>query len=255
MQKEVEPEEKRLRVLALVEGAPVVGDRDPERERFVWPDLVFKELLAIIGVIVLLIAWGLLVDAPLRAQADPAWTENPAKAPWYFLGLQELLVYFDPWLAGVVIPTLILLGLMAVPYLDITNPVSGQYRLGLRKKAGAIFLFGFGLWFALIIVGTFFRGPSWHFYWPWESWLLEKHAAEALRSLPAAVGAALLGLYYIGGMALPAIIDKGLLQRLGAVRYLIIVFLLLTMLFVLLKIVLRVVCGIKYVLITPFLNI
>jgi len=255
MPKETEPEEKRLRVLALVEGAPAAGERDPERERFVWPDLVFKELLAIIGIIVLLIVLGLLKDAPLRAQADPSWTENPAKAPWYFLGLQELLVYFDPWLAGVVIPTLILLGLMAVPYLDIVNPVSGQYGLGRRKKAGVVFLFGFGMWFALSIVGTFFRGPSWHFYWPWESWLAEKHASEALRSLPAWAGAALLGFYYIGGLALPAVIDKGLIQRFGAMRYLIIAFLLLTMLFVPLKIMLRVVFGIKYVLITPFLNI
>jgi hypothetical protein len=255
MQKETEPEEKRLRVLALVEGAPAARERDPARERFVWPDLVFKELLAVVGLIVLLIIWGLLVDAPLRAQADPAWTENPAKAPWYFLGLQELLVYFDPWLAGVVIPTLILLGLMAVPYLDSVHPIPGQYRLSQRKKACTIFLFGFCMWFALIIVGTFFRGPSWHFYWPWESWLVEKHASEALRSLSAVAGVALLGLYFIGGMVLPAVLNKGLLKRFGAIRYLIIVFLLLSMLFVPIKIVLRVVFGIKYVLITPFLNI
>jgi hypothetical protein len=255
MQKETEPEEKRLRVLALVEGTPAAGERDPARERFVWPDLVFKELLAVIGIIVLLIIWGLLVDAPLRAQADPAWTENPAKAPWYFLGLQELLVYFDPWLAGVVIPTLILLGLMAVPYLDSGHPISGQYRLGQRKKASMVFLFGFCMWFALIIVGTFFRGPSWHFYWPWESWRVEKHTAEALRSLSGFAGAALLGLYFIGGMVLPAVINKGVLKRFGTIRYLVSAFLLLTMLFIPIKILLRVVFGIKYVLATPLLNI
>jgi hypothetical protein len=195
------------------------------------------------------------VDAPLRAEADPSWTENPAKAPWYFLGLQELLVYFDPWLAGVVLPTLIVVGLMAVPYIDIYNPVSGQYGLSRRKKAGAIFLFGFFLWFALIIVGTFFRGPSWHFYWPWESWLVEKHAGEALWSLPAFVGAAFLGFYFIGGMLLPLIRDKGLLKRFGAIRYLITVFLLLTMFLIPIKIVLRLAFGIKYILITPFFNI
>jgi hypothetical protein len=202
-----------------------------------------------------LIIWALLLDAPLRAEADLSWTENPAKAPWYFLGLQELLVYFDPWLAGVVIPTLIVIGLMAMPYIDICNPVSGQYRLSKRKKASAIFLFGFVLWFSLIIVGTFFRGPSWHFYWPWESWLVEKRAGEALRSLPAFGGAAFLGLYYIGGMILPAVFDSGLLKRFGSVRYLIMVFLLLTMLLVPLKILLRLVFGIQYVLITPFFNI
>jgi hypothetical protein len=255
MEKTIASEEKRLRVLAVVEGASPVGSKAPAKERFVWPDLVFKEFLAAVGIIVALIIWALLVDAPLRAEADPSWTENPAKAPWYFLGLQELLVYFDPWLAGVVLPTLIVVGLMAVPYIDIYNPVSGQYGLSRRKKAGAIFLFGFFLWFALIIVGTFFRGPSWHFYWPWESWLVEKHAGEALWSLPAFVGAAFLGFYFIGGMLLPLIRDKGLLKRFGAIRYLITVFLLLTMFLIPIKIVLRLAFGIKYILITPFFNI
>jgi hypothetical protein len=255
MAKEIESEAKRLRVLAIVEGAPPAKAKVPAKERFVWPDLVFKELLAAIGIIVVLIIWALLADAPLRAQADPSWTENPAKAPWYFLGLQELLVYFDPWLAGVVIPTLIVLGLMAIPYIDIYNPLSGQYGLSKRKKACAIFLCGFFLWCALIIVGTFFRGPSWHFYWPWESWLVEKHAGEALRSLPAFAGAVLLGLYYIGGMMLPVILAKGLLKRFGSMRYLITAFLLLTMFLVPIKILLRLVFGIKYILITPFFNI
>jgi hypothetical protein len=255
MGKEIASEEKRLRVLAVVESASPARGKAPAKERFVWPDLVFKELLVAVGIIVVLIIWALLMDAPLRAEADPSWTENPAKAPWYFLGLQELLVYFDPWLAGVVMPTLVVLGLMAMPYIDIYNPVSGQYRLSKRKKAGVIFLFGFFLWFGLIVVGTFFRGPSWHFYWPWESWLVEKHAGEALQSLPAFAGAAFLGIYYIGGMMLPAMLDSGLLKRFGSVRYLITVFLLLTMFLVPIKILLRLVFGIKYVLITPFFNI
>ena len=254
-EKKRDSEEKRLRILAIVEGPSPDRSKAPGKERFVWPDLVFKELLAVIGITVVLIIWALLLDAPLRAQADPSWTENPAKAPWYFLGLQELLVYFDPWLAGVAIPTVIVLGLMAIPYIDTRNPISGQYQLSKRKKACGIFLFGFFLWFALIIVGTFFRGPSWHFYWPWESWLVEKHAAEALHSLPVFVGAAFLGLYFIGGMILPVIIDKGLFKRFGTIRYLIIVFLLLAMLLVLIKILLRLAFGIKYILITPFFNI
>jgi hypothetical protein len=255
MSENPESKSKRLRVLAIVEG-PASGKRKaPANERFVWPDLVFKELMVAIGVLVLLMVWALLVDAPLRAEADPSWTENPAKAPWYFLGLQELLVYFDPWLAGVAMPTLIVLGLMAIPYLDNLNPVAGRYRLAKRKKASLIFLLGFFLWFALIIVGTFFRGPSWHFYWPWESWLVEKHAGEALRSLPALAGAPLLGLYFIGGMVLPAIIDSKLLRRFGVIRYLIINFLLLCMLFIPVKILLRLAFGIKYVLITPIFNI
>jgi hypothetical protein len=255
MAEAIESEQKRLRVLAIVEGPSQTRGKVPAEERFVWPDLVFKELLAAVGILVVLIVWALWVDAPLRAEADPSWTENPAKAPWYFVGLQELLVYFDPWLAGVVLPTLIVFGLMAIPYIDIHNPIAGQYRLSGRKRAGTIFLFGFFLWFALIIIGTFFRGPSWHFYWPWESWLVEKHAGEALWSLPTFVGGAFIGLYYIGGLILPAIIDKTLLKRFGTIRYLVVGLLLLTMFFIPIKILLRLVLGIKYVLITPFFNI
>jgi hypothetical protein len=255
MANEIEPEKNRLRILAVVEGAAPPKGKAQTGERFVWPELVFKEFLAVIGIIVVLIVWALVVDAPLRAEADPSWTENPAKAPWYFVGLQELLVYFDPWLAGVVLPTLIVLGMIVIPYIDTHNPVSGQYRLSARKKAGTIFLFGFFLWFALIFIGTFFRGPGWHFYLPGESRLVEKHAGDALRSLPAFAGAAFLGLYFGGGMVLPAVIDRGLLKRFGTIRYLIIGFLLLTMLFVPIKILLRLVFGIKYILITPFFNI
>lgn len=255
MDKEKKPVEERLRLLALVEGNVPAGRKEKTDSRFVWPDLVFKELLAGIGILVLLIIWSLLIDAPLGPEADASWTENPAKAPWYFLGLQELLVYFDPWLAGVVIPTLILVGLMVIPYIDVSNPISGEYRILERKKASALFLFGFFLWFVLIIVGTFLRGPSWHFYWPWESWAIAKHAGEALWSLHWSAGVAFLGVFFLGGYLLLTKIYKELVQRLGIIRYMIIVFLLLFMLFVPVKIGLRLLFNIKYILITPYFNI
>jgi hypothetical protein len=84
---------------------------------------------------------------------------------------------------------------------------------------------------------------------------VEKHAGEALWSLPTFVGGAFIGLYYIGGLILPAIIDKTLLKRFGTIRYLVVGLLLLTMFFIPIKILLRLVLGIKYVLITPFFNI
>src|SRR6186713_3484903 len=86
-----------------------------------WPYLVRLEMLVGTIVMALITVWSIVVDAPLEEPANPTKTPNPSKAPWYFLGLQEILVYFDPWLAGVVFPSLIIVGLMAIPYID-TNP-------------------------------------------------------------------------------------------------------------------------------------
>ena len=80
---------------------------------WVWPDLVYTELISLILCSVVLIVWSIFLKAPLEQPANPANTPNPSKAPWYFLGLQEMLVYFDPWLAGVVLPGLIIVGLIA----------------------------------------------------------------------------------------------------------------------------------------------
>jgi hypothetical protein len=106
-------------------------------------------------------------------------TPNPAKAPWYFLGLQEMLVYFDPWIAGVVFPMLIVVGLMAIPYIDINPKGNGYYTFRERKFAMLTFCFGFHvLWILLIIVGVFMRGPGWLWFWPWQEWDPHRIAAE-----------------------------------------------------------------------------
>jgi hypothetical protein len=110
---------------------------------------------------------------------------NPAKAPWYFLGLQEMLVYFDPWIAGVVMPTLIIIGLMVIPYID-TNPLgAGYYTWKQRKFAIGIFLFGFiVLWVSMITIGTFIRGPGWQWFWPGQTWDHNRLIYEVNRDLP-----------------------------------------------------------------------
>ena len=96
---------------------------------------------------------------------------NPAKAPWYFLGLQEMLVYFDPWMAGVIMPTLIIVGLMVIPYIDANPLGNGYYTYKQRKFAIWTFLFGFiGLWVLMIVIGTFIRGPGWMWFWPGQTW-------------------------------------------------------------------------------------
>ena len=129
-----------------------------------------------------LIVWSLLVDAPLEEPANPTRTPNPSKAPWYFLGLQEMLVFFDPWHAGVVLPSFIIVGLMVIPYIDINPKGNGYYCLKDRKWEILTFIFGFHiLWVSLIIIGTFLRGPGWNWFWFWETW--DPHKVEALTNV------------------------------------------------------------------------
>ncbi len=161
------PEDKKD-PLAKQKGGPV---RTREDKVHVWPYLTRMELLSAIVATIVLTLWAVLLDAPLEEPANPARTPNPSKAPWYFLGLQELLVYFDPWIAGVVLPTLIIVGLMAIPYIDPNPRGNGYYTF--RERWFAIFTFNFGflvLWVFMIILGVFFRGPGWNLFWPWEVW-------------------------------------------------------------------------------------
>src|SRR2546422_2624646 len=112
------------------------------------------EFLAAIIVTVILTVWSITLNAPLEEPANPNLTMNPAKAPWYFLGLQEMLVYFDPWMAGVVLPTLIIIGLMAIPYMDANPLGNGYYTFKQRKFSILSFGVGFlGLWVLMVIIG------------------------------------------------------------------------------------------------------
>ncbi len=142
-----------------------------EREVHTWPYLMRVEFIAAILVTVLLMVWSLTLSAPLEEPSNPNVTMNPAKAPWYFLGLQEMLVYFDPWMAGVVMPSLIIVGLMAIPYIDANPLGNGYYTYRQRKYAIWTFNIGFlGLWVVMIVIGTFIRGPGWMWFWPTQTW-------------------------------------------------------------------------------------
>ncbi|HVE14852.1 MAG TPA: cytochrome b N-terminal domain-containing protein, partial [Elusimicrobiota bacterium] len=124
----------------------------------VWPHLVVREYLAAAATILFIFLWSVLQNAPLETIATPTVTPNPSKAPWYFLGLQEILVYFDPWFAGVILPGLIIVGLMVIPYIDINPKGNGYYCFKDRAFAISTFLFGFlVMWVVLIIMGTFIR--------------------------------------------------------------------------------------------------
>ncbi|HXF57978.1 MAG TPA: menaquinol-cytochrome c reductase cytochrome b subunit, partial [Actinomycetota bacterium] len=156
------PEKHRLLALVPPEGIQRVEREQGDRIN-VFPHLLIEEFVALLVVSALLTIFSAFVNAPLRELANPNLTPNPSKAPWYFLGLQELLRYFHPMIAGVVIPTLILVGLAAVPYVD-RNPST---KPGDRKLAITLFtmLFMFGA--TLTIAGSFFRGTGFNWTWPW----------------------------------------------------------------------------------------
>src|ERR1700694_6065816 len=124
-----------------------------------WPYLVRAEFIAGCVLLLVLLVWSITVDAPMEDPANPTKTPNPSKAPWYFLGLQEMLVYFDPWIAGVVLPSLIIVGLMVIPYIDTNPKGNGYFTFKERKVEITLFLFGFLiLWVTLVMLGTFLRG-------------------------------------------------------------------------------------------------
>jgi hypothetical protein len=154
----------------LKRGEPVLEKVDDEKV-LVWPDLVYTELIAMIIATFILVVWAVALKAPLEPPATTAKAPNPSKAPWYFLGLQEMLVYFDPWMAGVVLPTMIIIGLVALPYIDFNREGNGYYSFEKRWFSVSIFMFGFiVLWVTLIVLGTFLRGPNWNFFGPFEFW-------------------------------------------------------------------------------------
>ena len=128
-----------------------------------------------VALTIVLVVWGIVLQAPLEQPASSTTAPNPSKAPWYFLGLQEMLVYFDPWMAGVVLPSMIIVGLMAMPYIDTNKAGNGYYTIAQRKFAYITFQYGFlVLWVVLILLGTFLRGPNWNFFGPYEYWDLHK---------------------------------------------------------------------------------
>jgi hypothetical protein len=155
----------------MAEDEPTFEKTEVEDRIFTWPDLVFSELICMVVLTVGLVVWSIVLQAPLEEPANPSVAPNPSKAPWYFLGLQEMLVYFDPWMAGVVLPSLIIVGLMAIPYIDTNPKGNGYYTFKERKAEIVLFLFGFLiLWTELIVIGTFLRGPNWNFFGPFEFW-------------------------------------------------------------------------------------
>lgn len=154
------------RLLALVKQDAVVRvQKEPDDTVMTWPHLLSIEFLAAAVMSIFLLLMGLFVNAPLEELANGNVTPAVAKAPWYFLGLQELLAYFHPTVAGVLVPTFVLVGLAVIPYVDRGNPTAT--RPSERKTAVVLFSLFCILGLLLTFVGIFFRGPGYGFAIPY----------------------------------------------------------------------------------------
>ncbi len=166
---EAEPDRVGKRVLGIVPGVPATGEEKiPAEQDLVMtsPHLLVRHAAVALGVLLLVLVVSVLFDAPLRDLANPFETPNPEKAPWYFAGLQELLSYFHPMVAGVLVPAVVVLGLLALPYVD-RNPAT---RLSKRKVATVVFTVLLVGWVLLTLIGFAFRGANWEWVWPWVEW-------------------------------------------------------------------------------------
>lgn len=213
-------------------------------------DSVGIEFIAGLIFTFIIMVWSLFMNAPLKELANPSDTPIDERAPWYFIGLQELLIYFDPWLAGVIIPSILLVGLIVLPFIDPNKETGiGRYTLRDRPVAVPAFCFGFAMWYILIILGQFFRGPARMFYWPWEDKsVLKVLPVTELVNFHIAGGFAFFILYFGICLVVPQFIFKNFYKTLGVVRYYIFMTLSATMLLVPIKIFLRYIFDIKYIL-------
>ncbi len=262
----------------LARGEPPLEKLEDDKV-LVWPDLVYTELIAMVVATFALVVWAVLLKAPLEQPASSAKAPNPSKAPWYFLGLQEMLVYFDPWMAGVVLPSMIIVGLVVLPYIDFNQKGNGYFTFSQRAFAVSTFLLGFVvLWVTLIVLGTFLRGPNWNFFGPFEAWDVHKtvplnnvnlseyfwltgfgRAIEGMgwfgRELPGII----LVLAYL--FVLPPLLAKTIMRpffiRMGFIRFFLLVTLIQFMAALPIKMVLRWTLNLKYIVYIPefFFNI
>jgi hypothetical protein len=269
----------------LEQGRPTVEEEESEKV-LVWPDLVYIELICMVALTALLIVWSIALKAPLEGPANAMQTPNPSKAPWYFLGLQEMLLYFDPWMAGVVLPGLAILGLAAIPYLDFNKSGNGYYTINQRKFAYVVHQFGFlGLWVTLIVIGTFIRGPNWtnfglfetwdthkianlentslsEYFWVWMlntsrpaapdgAGFLSRFGYILLRELP---GILLLAVCFIGvpsALAARTRFFHGLYAKMGPLKYVLMMFLLILMVLLPLKMIAKWTIHLSYIVAIP----
>ena len=152
------------RLLTVVKSGSIQDVKsEPVDKVHTWPHLLAVEFVASLACTAFLFVFSWVVNAPLLQAANFNQTPNPSKAPWYFLGLQELLTMFHPMIAGVTLPTIGLIALMFSPYLDKTISNKPED----RKFMTSMFTIFLMFWAVLVIVSSFFRGPGYNFTFPW----------------------------------------------------------------------------------------
>lgn len=152
------------RLLALVPPAGIQQVQSKQMDKvYTWPHLLLVEFVALLAMGALLLVTSFFLDAPLGTLANANDVPAINKAPWYFMGLQELLRYFHPMIAGVTMPGVAIVFLMAAPFLD-KNPSARPEN---RKLANMAFTFFLTMWTILVIIGSFLRGPGYEWVWPW----------------------------------------------------------------------------------------
>ena len=156
------------RLLTVVKSGSIQDVKAlPQDKVHVWPHLLVVEFVAALACTAFLLIFSIFVNAPLLELANSNQTPNPSKAPWYFLGLQELLKWFHPMVAGVLLPGMAIFGLILAPYTDRNPSIKPED----RKFALSMFTLFLVFWSVLVIIGTFFRGPGFNFIFPWNNGL------------------------------------------------------------------------------------
>jgi quinol-cytochrome oxidoreductase complex cytochrome b subunit len=162
--------DSRVRLLGVVDRESVTSaEKVTDDTVFTWPHMLVRHVVVGLGTVAVVLALGIAFAAPLRGVADPNQTPEPAKAPWYFVGLQELLSRFDPLVAGILVPAGVIVSLLFLPYID-RNPATEARN---RKVAIVIFATVLTIAVALTVIGALFRGPGWEFVPPWKHSYLE----------------------------------------------------------------------------------
>jgi len=152
------------RLLTVVKSGSIQDVKaTPVDKVHTWPHLLAAEFVAALAMTVFVFIFSIFVHAPLLQLANTNQTPNPSKAPWYFLGLQELLVYFHPMVAGVTLPGVGLIALVLAPFLD-RNPSNKPED---RKFMTGLMTVHLMFWAVLVLIGSFFRGPGFNFVLPW----------------------------------------------------------------------------------------